>query len=389
VRHARPPGAALPDGDPVALRVGIDGRAFASPAAGVRRYVAGLTAALARHGEVELVALGGDAAEARARGLGHEPAPPHPPTNLGWVGVGLPWAAARAGVEVLHAPAYTAPPIARMPVVVTIHDVSYARHPEWYPYRRDRLRRAFYAASARGAAHVLTDSEFSAGEIGAAYGLARDRVTVAPLGVDLDRFGPGTAPAGAERSDSPVGRRPYVLHVGDLHARRNLEVVVEALLALRRDGGRPPALVLAGTDRGAGDALLARAAQAGAPDLVARLGMVDDGQLLALYRSALALVYPSRYEGFGLPVAEALACGLPVVGSAAASIPEVLGDAGLLVDPDDADGWARALDGLSRDAALRARLAEAGRKRAAGFTWARTAGITAAVYRRVAARGRA
>src|SRR5262245_9726136 len=151
------------------LRVGIDGRAFSSPAAGIRRYVAGLVPALIELGEpLEIVALGGSR-EAMPRALAWMDEPPHPPTNLGWSTVGLPWAASRAGVHVIHAPAYTAPLTARVPTVLTIHDVSYALHPEWYPYRRDGFRRAFYRRSARAATRIVTVSEFSAGEIAAAY----------------------------------------------------------------------------------------------------------------------------------------------------------------------------------------------------------------------------
>src|SRR5829696_5489418 len=146
----------------------------------MRRYLEGLVPALLTLDDApELVSLGGDA-RAIPPGVSHLDEPPHPPTNAGWILVGLPRAAARARVDVMHAPAYTAPFWASVPVVVTVHDVSYERHPQWYPYRRDWLRRAFYRRSAQAAAHVLTVSEFSAGEISAAYGIPRDRVTVAP-----------------------------------------------------------------------------------------------------------------------------------------------------------------------------------------------------------------
>src|SRR6185295_19058312 len=128
--------------------------------------------------DLEVIALGGLDASTIPAGVGHIAEPPHPPTNLGWTHVGLPRAAARARVDVIHAPAYTAPFWSRAPVVLTIHDVSYARHPEWYPYRGDWMRRAFYRRSAHSAAQVVTDSTFSADEIVAAYGVDRARITV-------------------------------------------------------------------------------------------------------------------------------------------------------------------------------------------------------------------
>jgi alpha-1,3-rhamnosyl/mannosyltransferase len=364
------------------MRVGFDGRAFSSPAAGIRRYVEGLSGALTRLDDApEIIALGGTDSSRLPRGVGHLAEPPHPPTNLGWTLVGLPRAAARARVDLIHAPAYTAPFWSRVPVVLTIHDVSYELHPEWYPYRRDWARRAFYRRSARSAAHVITVSTFSAGEITAAYSIPASRITVAPLGVD-----PAFAHADAGGGELPAGiTEPYLLHVGDLHERRNLAVVVDAVLEARRHfgGAAGLSLVLVGIDRGVGESLCAIAAEADAPDAVVLLGQVSEERLQTLYHGATALVYPSLYEGFGLPVLEAMAAGTPVIASRAASLPEVLGDAGVLLDPLDAGAWAKAIVRVVNDEHARERMRHAGRARAATFTWERTARATLDVYRRV------
>lgn len=366
------------------LRIGIDGRAFGSPAPGIRRYVVGLVRALlALREPLEVVALGGRDSSALPAGTGHIAEPPHPPTNLGWTLVGLPRAARRARVDVIHAPAYTAPFWSLVPTVLTIHDVSYELHPQWYPYRRDWMRRAFYRRSAHAASHILTVSGFSASEISAAYRIPRERITVVPLGVD-EAFAAGDANL---PSELPVGVVvPFLLHVGDLHERRNLAMLVDAVLAARRHFGALPAvsLVLAGTDRGVGAGLRALAAQAGAADAVIQLGTVSEPRLRALYRSAAALVYPSLYEGFGLPLIEAMASGTPVIASNVTSIPEVLGDAGLLLDPLDRECWTQAIVDVVNDEGRRARMRAAGLRRAAEFTWARTARLTLDVYRRVA-----
>ena len=330
---------------------------------------------------LELVALGGDRDEIPAD-LAHVSESWHPPTNLGWSAMGLPRAAASARVDVIHAPSYTAPLWSSAPVVLTIHDVSYERHPEWYPYRRDSIRRAFYRRSARSAAQIVTDSEFSAGEITAAYGIPRERITVAPLGVS-HVFVP-QAP-GSSR-ELPAGVPPaFLLHVGDLHERRNVGVVVQALIDASKEGtlsGRV-SLVLAGVDRGTGDAVRDLAAAASMPDLVVCLGAVREDCLIALYRQAAALVYPSRYEGFGLPVLEAMACGTPVIASRAASMPEVIGEAGILLDPDDVRAWSNAIVNVLTDEVLRGRMRANGLARATEFTWARTARLTYDAYRRV------
>ncbi|MGE0391930.1 MAG: glycosyltransferase family 4 protein [Vicinamibacterales bacterium] len=358
------------------LHVGIDGRAFSSPAAGIRRYARGLTRALAALPDIRVTVIGGDAgADGVPDGVARVGEAWHLPGNPGWVLTGLPRTAARARVDVLHALAYTAPFLAPMPVAVTVHDVSYARHPEWYPHQRDAVRRAYYRISATRADAVITPSHFSASEIQAAYGIRTDRIAVVPMAVEAAFAGAGPD------ADAPLPdgvRDPFALHVGDIHARRSPDVVLAALAALAQRGGPSVQLVLAGVDRGEVAALASRA-----PGCVLALGTVDEGVLTALYRRAALLVYPSRYEGFGFPIIEAMAAGLPVVASNAASMPEVAGDAALLVDPEDADGWAGAVTRLLHDGALRADLVARGRARAGEFTWGRTARLTADVYRRL------
>ena len=166
------------------LRVGFDGRALISPAPGIRRYTRNLLVALAAlSDEVELVVLGGNSV-AVPDGISHLSELWNLKSNIGWVSIGLPRVAWRSGIDILHSPAYTAPLLSTKPVVLTIHDVSYARYPEWYPYRRDVFRRTFYHLSARKASAVITDSEFSASEIRAAYSLPDSLVNVIPSGVD-------------------------------------------------------------------------------------------------------------------------------------------------------------------------------------------------------------
>jgi glycosyltransferase involved in cell wall biosynthesis len=229
------------------LRVGFDGHAFSSPAAGIRRYSTELVRALVALGEpLEVVALGGDPDRIPA-GVERVAEAAHPPSNAGWTLIGVPRTAARARVDLIHAPAYTAPFWAGVPVVLTIHDVSYQVHPEWYPYRRDWLRRFFYRRSAKAAVRVLTVSSFSASEITAAFGIPASRIAVAPLGVH-GAFGAGDPNVPLSLPANVT--EPFLLHVGDIHERRNLPVVVEALLEARRHFGAAAAmsLVLAGVD---------------------------------------------------------------------------------------------------------------------------------------------
>ena len=272
-----------------------------------------------------------------------------------------------------------------MPVVLTIHDVSYQLHPQWYPYKRDPLRRAFYRHSAYAAAHILTVSRFSAAEIHRAYGIPPERITVAPLGAD-----PSFAPRNPEMSQQlPAGVvPPYLLHVGDLHERRNLPMLVDIVVEARRHFGTVPglSLVVVGKDLGIAPELSAMAARAGARDAVVHLSSASDKQLHELYRSAAALVYPSLYEGFGLPVIEAMASGTPVIASNRAALPELIGDGGILIDPTDVDRWTQTVIDVVTSDERRASMRRDGLRQAAAFTWDRTARLTLDAYRRVAGR---
>lgn len=386
------------------FRIGVDGRAFSSPAGGVRRYVWEIYGAVPRVApDVDVVAIGASHGDALPHGVTGYPARAFP-TNLGWMALSIPLAVRDARLDVFHAPAYTAPLWGVHPQAVTIHDVSPVRRPEWDAYKNDPARRFFYRRSALAADRVLTDSQFSRTEITAAYGIPADRIDVVPLAA-ADTFAPGAF----DPAKLPAGvTQPYALHVGDLQIRRNLATALAAVLTLRpqgpKTGGRgtsgpgtkgpgtkgPGTLsfVCAGVDRGVGDALRGQAAAAARSEALVLTGPVSEDVLVNLYRGASMLLYPSLYEGFGLPVLEAMRSGIPVIAANCASVPEIVGDAGILLDPLDVPAWRSAIGRLLADAGMAARLREAGLARAGQYSWARTAADTVAVLRRCAEQAR-
>ena len=323
------------------MRIGFDGSSLNSPAGGVRRYASELVGALLTTTPHEIVVFGASPETMLPLRVQRRPVRRILPTNLGWSLVDLPRAVSRVSLDVFHAPAYTAPLRGVHPLALTIHDVSYERHPEWYPYRRDPLRRWFYRLCATTADLIITDSTFSQHEISAAYDIDPVRITRCAVG--------GGAPfVGPRQHAAQAAKEPYLLHVGDLHRRRNLGMVIRALARGRSSAAIPntPLVVLAGVDRGERVHLEEEARRARVRLHFA--GIPDDRTLAALYAGALAFVYPSRYEGFGLPLLEAMACGAPVIAANAGAIPEVVGNAGMLVHPDDEDamasGIARVID---------------------------------------------
>ncbi|HEX8721356.1 MAG TPA: glycosyltransferase family 1 protein [Pyrinomonadaceae bacterium] len=290
----------------------------------------------------------------------------------------------RRPVDLLHVQ-YTAPPLSPCPVVATVHDLSFEHIPETFR-RRSRVQlRLTVRATARRAAEVIAPSEFTRRDLVETYGLDPARVTAIPLAVS-PRFRPVEDAAELERVRRRYGiAREYVLAVGSIQPRKNLARLARAYTALRRARGRSnlPQLVLVGKKGWLYDDTLDAIEEERLAGSVVLTGYVSEGDLPALYTGALCFAYPSYFEGFGLPPLEAMSCGAPVLTGDRTSLPEVVGDAGLTVDPFDEEALAAALARLIDDDALRARLSERGLKRARRFDWRETARMTLQVYRRV------
>jgi glycosyltransferase involved in cell wall biosynthesis len=322
------------------VRVGIDTSPLVQTRAGTARHVAGLLGALRGRPGLELVAVSsrgaGRLATLRRDALWY-------PLRLGRVSSAL---------DVLHCTTFRAPLRPRAPLVVTVHDLALLRHPEAFPrWHRERGARAL-RAGVRAADAIVCVSSFTRDELVELLHVHAERIRVVPNAVDAV-FGPdGDAAAG-----------DYVLAVGTLEPRKNLAAAVEAAR-------------LAGVElRVAGAAGWGGVAAAG------WVGEPSDEQLAALIRGARCLVYPSLYEGFGLPVLEAMACGTPVVTSRGGATEEVAGGAAVLVDPRDPSAVAAGIEEAMR---RRDELVAAGRERAAVFTWSRSADLVEALWRELA-----
>ena len=328
------------------MRVGIDVSALRQTRAGTARHLEALLQELEAVGDVELVRLGwggGGRVTAVAR-------------DAAWYPVALPGRARRERVDVLHCPTYRGPLRSPAPLVVTVHDLAVFRHPEAFNRWTRTYSRLVVPKVLAAARRVIAVSDFTRRELIELLGVPDERIRVVPNAVAAE-FEPGGAAAD--------GR--YVLAVGTLEPRKNLPRLVDAV---RRAGVE---LRVVGA-RGWGDVEVRG-------NGVRWLGEVPDDRLAELYRGALCVAYPSVYEGFGMPVLEAMACGVPVVTSAGGATEEVAGGAAVLVDPLDPDSIAA---GLEEAAARRGELARLGLERARGFSWAETARATAAVYREAA-----
>lgn len=277
---------------------------------------------------------------------------------------------------------YTAPLNCPVPVVATVHDVSYIERPEYLPQGRAMQLRLTVGRTVQRAAAILTGSEFSKAGILRAYPrLAESKVIVAPCAA-APEFRPVSRSAAAIVVRECYGiAGPFILSVGDLRARKNHIGLIRAFARLVRAFPQfKHQLALVGKETSFARKVRDEARDSGVADRIRFLGYVPDSDLLQLYNACALFVFPSFYEGFGIPVLEAMACGRSVVCSNASALPEVADGAAILVDPNSADQMARAMADLLLDSELRARMERLGLMRAAHFSWQKTARITLATF---------
>lgn len=296
----------------------------------------------------------------------------------------------RHPVDVLHVQ-FTAPPFAPCPVVTTIHDLSFEHLPETFKRRSRAQLRLTVRRTARNAALILTLSEFSRRDIIETYAIDPERVLVTPAAAPT-HFQPVVDETQLREMRERYGiRANYLLSLGSIQPRKNLTRLIEAHSSLRanRPGDELPQLVIAGK-RGWLDREVFRAAQQdGLNESVKFIGYVPEADLPALYSGATCFVYPSYFEGFGLPVLEAMQCGAPVIAGNQTSLPEVAGDAALLFDPFDTRALGEAIARVVDHPNYRAELRVKGIERAADFSWIKTARLTLKAYEGAAASRRA
>jgi glycosyltransferase involved in cell wall biosynthesis len=293
----------------------------------------------------------------------------------------------RHPVDLLHVQ-YTAPPFAPCPVVTTIHDLAFEHLPETFNRRSWLQLRLTVRPTARRAAHIITVSEYSRADISRTYGIAPHRITVTPEAAST-KFFPVTNETELRRVRESYGiQEHYILSLCSIQPRKNLVRLIEAYSSLR--GGRPgvklPQLVLAGK-RGWLDTEIFQTAERNAlGNDILFTDYVPERDLAGLYSGALCFVYPSYFEGFGLPVVEAMQCGVPVIAGNRTSLPEVVGEAGLLFDPFDTQALVNALAQVIDDSECRAELRSKGIERAKSFDWKTTARLTLGAYERAVER---
>jgi len=284
------------------------------------------------------------------------------------------------GADIYHEPNFLAFKF-NGPSVITVHDLSWIRFPHTHPTERVRAMSTYFEPGLRRAALILTDSEFVKRELMDVFGVKADRIKPVLLGVE-PLFYPRTAvdtQSVLNRHDLVHGQ--YLLAVGTLEPRKNLEVALRAYMLLPQQVRKHFPLVLVGMNGWRTSALeqqiepLVRAGE------IRQIGYLPREELAMVTAGALTLIYPSIYEGFGLPPLEAMACGVPVIASEVSSLPEVVGDTGLLINPHDDEGLAQAIQKMITDSDIRQQLSQKALARSAEFTWDKCARQTVDVYR--------
>jgi glycosyltransferase involved in cell wall biosynthesis len=303
------------------------------------------------------------------------------PSQRGWTHARLSMEMLRFAPDVLFVPAHSVPLWHPRATVVTVHDLGYRRLPDAHP-DSSRLYRVWSTRfSARTATRVIAVSETTKRDLVEMEGISAERIRVVHHGVDtsLQRVENAAQLRDVRRRYGLPER--YFLYVGTLQPRKNLQRLIQAHRRLRESDAHLPSLVLAGQTGWLADPIIREARQSVSADSVILTGYVDRADLAALLSASVAFVYPSLYEGFGMPVLEAMSCGTPVLTSNVSSLPEVAGDAAMLVDPEDVDSICEGLRRLADDSELREDLRGRGLERVCQFSWDRAARETLAVLR--------
>jgi glycosyltransferase involved in cell wall biosynthesis len=285
-------------------------------------------------------------------------------------------------LDIFHSPDFVLPPVQRARTIVTVHDLSFLRYPEYAARGLVAYLSAVVPRSLRRADLILADSEWTRQDVVNLLGIAAEKITVVPAGVGPEYRVISDLPlleAVRQRYRLPAR---FVLHVGTLEPRKNLVRLIEAFRALA-DVEPETRLVLVGGKGWLYEDIFAGVERLGLGDRVVFPGYVAEADLPAVYNLAAVLAYPSLYEGFGIPPLEAMACGVPVVCSSSSSLPEVVGDAAMMVQPTETDALAGALQRALMDDTLRAQLRQRGLARARHFTWQAAARKLLAAYNRL------
>jgi glycosyltransferase involved in cell wall biosynthesis len=367
------------------VRIAIDARALLPPTTGIGTYTRGVAGGLASMAgsEVRLFSPR-PLPETDCRGPWTVEAGSHL-LGMIWAQTALSRRARAWGADVLLAALTIGPVRGDIPFVSVVHDLTPWTNPEWHKGRTLVGFAPLWERTVERAARLLCVSHATAGELTRAYPETRDRVRVVWNGVDSDFAPPEPAAALDETRRRYSGGNPYILYLGTLEPRKNVETLVAAceLLWSRRAGF--PDLVIAGGAGWKTSALFDRIEKSRYRERIHKPGYAARKTARDLYQAAEVFVYPSLAEGFGLPVLEAMASGLPVVASTAEALREVAGDAALFADPGDPAAFSRAIERVLDDPAARARLRAAGLRRAAEFSWEACARATAGVLAEAAA----
>lgn len=304
----------------------------------------------------------------------------HPTRRIVWEQLVQPFALMQAKPDLVHALAFVSPVMSRIPSVVTVYDLSFVHYPDRLPAARRLYLRQLTQRSCRAARRVIAISQSTARDLTETFAIPADKIDVAVPGVGSQFCPLPETEVEAFRQREGLPER-FWLFLGTLEPRKNLPVLLRAYARLPEADRQVVHLVLGGGKGWMFDEIFRTIEQHDLAATVHLPGYIPADDLPLWYNAAEAFVYPSIFEGFGLPVIEAMACGTPALVSSASSLPEAAGDAGWLLPPDDVDAWADALARVWHDTAWRASAGQRGRDHAARFTWATTAAQTVASYR--------